>query len=168
MRLPIFLCFWSTLCFFVSCTNTSTPTDDQPTDSTSTSIEQPETTPTTPTFTGTYTLDDQDGESGGGYLVIEKVSDDSLKFELDINNGAPNFHSGTATGMLSLVDQTATFITTEYDGECKITFAFEGNQVTVEQVNGSDFACGFGQGVAAHGVYTKQGDEAIFRYEGGM
>ena len=41
------------------------------------------------------------------------------------------------------------------------------NMVEIEQEEGSDMSCGFGQGVVAHGIYTKNSDEPVFNYEGG-
>ena len=56
---------------------------------------------------------------------------------------------------------------TEEADECKITFTFNGPDVIVKQVTGTEFVCGLGKGVYANGSYKKQSDEAIFKYEGG-
>jgi len=122
-------------------------------------------------LTGTYTFGDKEGAKGGGYLVIERQEDDSLKFELDINIGAPNYNSGSLTGMLKLEGNTAVFNTSEYSKEepCAITFTFNSdNSIQLKQDEGSSFSCGFGNRVFANGVYAKQKDEAIFQYEGGF
>lgn len=162
-------------CLF-SCKNGSTVDNSLTVDSTDTRTSSLS-TPINQSFTGTYTDGDWESvktlaeggeiEGSGGYLAIEQKEANTLKFELSLFNGAPNYHTGTAEGMLSLQDNVATFVTTEYDGECKITFTFKGNEVHVEQVTGGDFQCGFGQGVMAFGVFKKQKEEAIFKYEGG-
>ncbi|BDS09976.1 hypothetical protein [Aureispira anguillae] len=159
---------------FVACTgNTNDTVDNNPTDSTTTTVDSPqlENIPNTPpSITGTYIFGDQESAKGGGYLAIEQQENDSLKFELDLNNGAPNYHSGSATGMMALKDNVAIFTTTEFSEEdpCKITFTFQHNTITISQEKGSEFSCGFGQGVVARGVYTKQKEEAVFKYEGGF
>lgn len=174
LPIPVFALFFAF--FVVACGNDSTSTEtDNTTDSTTdttetTSVDNSSSPSTTMTgnVTGTYLWGDQEGEGGGGYLAIEKQDDGSLKFELDITNGAPNYHTGTATGTMPLDGNVATFETTEFDGDCKITFTFNDNSVEIKQVSGNDFECGFGQGVVAQGTYTKDKDEAIFKYEGGM
>jgi len=160
--------------FMVSCSGGSNGTAIvNNTDSTKIdSVATPIVTTTNPT--GSYTNGNQDGEEGGGYLAIEVLDDDSLKFELDINGGAPNYPSGTITGKMAIADDVATFVMSEFDDieteeadECKITFTFSGKEVIVKQVSGTEFVCGFGKGVYANGTYTKQSDEGIFKYEGG-
>lgn len=172
LPIPVFALF---LTFFVvACGNDSTSTEtdtNTTTDTTETTAVDNSSSPSTYTagdVTGTYLWGDQEGEGGGGYLAIEQQDDGSLKFELDITNGAPNYHTGTATGTMPLDGNIATFSTTEFDGDCQITFTFNGTNVDVKQVSGNDFECGFGQGVVAQGTYTKDKDEAIFKYEGGM
>lgn len=121
--------------------------------------------------TGTYTFGDLEGTEGGGYLVVEKQADASLKFELNLNIGAPNYSSGTLTGVLKVEDNVAVFNTTEYSEEepCMITFTFNSdNSILIKQNEGSSFSCGFGNSVFANGLYAKQKDEAIFKYEGGF
>jgi hypothetical protein len=122
-------------------------------------------------ITGTYTFGDQESAEGGGYLAIKKQKGDSLKFELDINIGAPNYNSGTATGVMKLENNVAIFKTTEYSEEepCSITFTFNSdNSILIEQNAVSSFSCGFGNNVFANGLYTKQKDTVIFKYEGGF
>lgn len=120
---------------------------------------------------GTYIMGDQEGTEGGGYLAIQQLDDNQLKFELDLNNGAPNYHSGTAYGTITRDGNVAVYTTSEYamGGEsCAISFVFEPDQVGVEQKQGSDMACGFGQGVIANGTFKKTSEEAIFRHEEGL
>jgi hypothetical protein len=129
---------------------------------------------TTTNATGSYSAGSQDGEEGGGYLAIKILDDDSLEFELDLNGGAPNYPTGTITGKMAMADNIATFVMSDFDDtetegadECKITFTFSGKEVIVKQVTGTEFICGLGTGVYPNGTYTKQSDEAIFKYEGG-
>ncbi len=122
-------------------------------------------------ITGTYIFGDQESAEGGGYLVIEEQDNDSLKFELDINIGAPNYNSGTATGILKLENNTAVFKTSEYSEKdpCAITFTFNNDHtIELKQEKGSPFSCGFGNRVFANGLYVKQKEEAIFKYKGGL
>ena len=121
---------------------------------------------------GTYIYGDQESSEGGGYLAIKQLEDGRLKFELDLSNGAPSYHSGTITGTMELDGNTAVFTTREFvmqEGQvpCAISFLFQGDQIIVDQEQGSDMSCGFGQGVIADGTFDKQNSSPIFRYEGG-
>lgn len=172
------LLFASLVLFLFSCNSGTTTGNTSAVDSTETRAESLSPT-ATPSFTGTYIdgnseiirklADGGQTEGAGGYLALEQSGPDSLKFELNLFKGAPNYHSGTAEGMLSLKDNVATFFSTEYgDNGCKITFTFNGDEIVVEQVEGSDIECGFGQGVVAFGTYKKDDDKAVFLYEGGF
>lgn len=174
MKLFLFLVV---VTFLGACSNPAHPAQNdhnnhqtdssQTTDSTQLETSLPS---TSTTITGTYTFGDQEGTQGGGYLAIEQLEDNQLKFELDLNNGAPSYHSGSMTGTMTLENNVAVFTTSEYSEEdpCKITFTFANNTITIEQEKGSEFSCGFGQGVVARGVYNKQQDQAVFKYEGGL
>ena len=121
-------------------------------------------------MTGTYTFGDQeDPDSGGGYLVVEQLEDQQMKFQLDLNRGAPRFNSGYASGTMTLTGNQAIWTTEEYNmdgGEgCTISFVFEADQVVVTQETGGPVECGFGNGVLATGTYAKQADAPIFRKE---
>lgn len=122
-------------------------------------------------LSGTYIYKDQSSPEGGGYLVVQALDNGRMKFELDINNGPPNYHSGTATGELIMEGNTGIFTTSEFAMEgqqpCSISFLFVEDMVELEQEMGKDVTCGFGQGVVARGIYTKKNDTPIFRYEGG-
>jgi hypothetical protein len=163
----------------VSCNSSTTETTTTTTtqDSSATAITDSSTLKTVETnvlsenMTGTYTFGDLEGTEGGGYLIIEEQEDHSLKFELNLNIGAPNYNSGTATGMLKLEENVAVFSTSEYSEEepCAITFTFNSdNSILIKQGEGSSFSCGFGNRVFANGLFIKQKDEAIFKYEGGF
>jgi hypothetical protein len=137
----------------------------------SSTLKVVETSVLSETVTGTYTFGDLEGTEGGGYLVIEEQADASLKFELNLNTGAPNYSSGSLTGVLKVEDNVAIFNTTEYSEEepCMITFTFNSdNSILIKQNEGSSFSCGFGNRVFANGLFAKQKDEAIFNYEGGF
>lgn len=122
-------------------------------------------------ISGTYVYKDQNSPEGGGYLVIKVLDNGRLKFELDINNGPPNYHSGTAVGEMELDGNTAVYNTSEYamkgQDPCVISFLFVDGMVEIEQELGADMSCGFGQGVVARGIYTKKNDTPMFQYEGG-
>lgn len=149
--------------FCNSCSNSSTDTTTSSSDSTNTTIENKAPL----NITGTYVWLDQQESGGGGYLAVQQQGKDSLKFELDINNGPPNYPSGSATGVIAIQNNVAIFATNEFGGDCKITFTFQENQLMIEQLGG-DVYCGFGNGVIANGIYKKDKAEAIFQYEGGL
>lgn len=169
-----------TTCLLVACgssstettiTTTNNPDSSATVEVDSSALKRMVTEPLSENITGTYTFGDQEGAEGGAYLAIKEQEDDSLKFELDINVGAPNYNSGTATGVMKLENNVAIFKTTEYSEEepCSITFTFNSdNSILIEQDAGSSFSCGFGNNVFADGLYTKQKDSVIFKYEGGF
>ncbi len=104
----------------------------------------------TKNFTGTYIMDL--GNEAGGKLMVIHTPDNKLRFGLECNRGAPSYNSGEASGTISVKDATATFSTTEFGGECRITFEFQRDRVVISQT-GSDADCGFGFGVHCDGKY---------------
>lgn len=149
-------------------TDTTAPSTSVPNDGTS--EQAPNSRAIPENVTGTYTYGDQeDPDSGGGYLVIEQLEDHQLTFQLDLNRGAPNFNSGYASGTMVLEGNTAIWTTEEYNMDggtgCTISFLFTEDQVVVDQEQGSPVECGFGNGVLASGTYAKQDDKPIFRKE---
>ncbi len=116
-------------------------------------------------ITGTYTFGSQDGEGSNGYLALQALQDGTLKFELDLNMGAPRYHSGTATGIAKMEGNKAVWRTTEFAEECVLVFTMGENTITVRQEQGTDIDCGFGAGVMADGVFNKTSNEPVFKYE---
>ncbi len=101
-------------------------------------------------FTGTYVME-LDNKAGGMLMVIH-LPDNKLRFDLECNRGAPSYNMGEASGTIAIKNATAIFRTTEFGGECKITFEFQKSGVAVSQT-GSDTECGFGLGVRCDGKY---------------
>jgi hypothetical protein len=101
-------------------------------------------------FTGTYVMDQ--GDKAGGTLMVLYLPENKLKFELECHRGAPSYNSGEASGIIAVRNAAGMFRTTEFGGECEITFAFQKSGVTISQ-NGSDSDCGFGFGVRCDGHY---------------
>ncbi len=114
---------------------------------------------------GTYLMGNIKGDAGGGVLVIQLNSEGFIKFELEINNGAPRFHSGIVTGEMSFSKGVATFETNDFDDLCRITFTLSSEKIKIDQVEGNDFDCGLGHGVMAFGTYTKHSEEVIFKFD---
>lgn len=179
---PLFLLLFGAclILTWTACDSPSTNTDPNGNSPDTTEVSSADPTPEQGTpratmpenVTGTYVFGDQeDPDRGGGYLVIEQLEDQQLKFQLDLNRGAPSFNSGFASGTIRLEGNKAAWTTTEYqvmegEGEgCTISFVFEGDQVILTQ-EGSPFECGFGHAVFAHGAYDKQNDQPIFRKDG--
>lgn len=136
-------------------------------------IENPETeTPTIVTaddWEGTYGYGNREGTEGGGFLAMAKNEAGDLKFELEIQEGDPNRHSGRATGVAKLTEDNkkAVWMTKEFGQPCKLTFtllAKEGT-VAVNQEQGTDFDCGFGAGVSASEEFQKKSDTPTFPFE---
>ncbi|MGH1336753.1 MAG: hypothetical protein ACRBFS_11560 [Aureispira sp.] len=168
-------------CLLLSSCGEGNPTEDQTdlpsqTDSTASNPEESTNDPanarnsSTDALSGTYIFKDQSSPEAGGTLAIQLLENGRLKFELDLINGPPNHHTGTATGEMELEGNSAVFTTSEYAMEgqqpCAISFLFIDNKVEIQQEEGSDMSCGFGQGVVARGIYTKNSDQPVFNYEG--
>ncbi len=171
LKFPLFILATSLLLF--ACKgNTGANTNPNTTDSTRTSSTNNIPVNVDAKITGTYFDGDGPVEAAadrvGTYLAVEQLGTDSLKFELTIVNGEPNFHSGSAAGVIPIKDNVAIFATKEFAGECQIIFTFKDKEVELNQAKGGDFDCGFGQGVMAYGTLKKQKNEAIFQYEGGF
>ncbi len=177
---------WSSFFFLASCDEATTSTDDGEL------VEQVDTPPPTSIdpngtseyyeqgnarslsadeISGTYTYKNQDSPEGGGYLVLKQLDNGRVKFELDINNGPPNYHSGTAVGEIELNGNSGVYTTSEYktagQQPCAISFMLVEGAVELTQEQGSDMSCGFGQGVVADGIYNKKNNKVLFQYEGG-
>jgi hypothetical protein len=101
-------------------------------------------------FTGTYVMDQ--GNKAGGTLMVIHLPENKVKFELECHRGAPSYNEGEASGTIEVRKAAGIFRTTEFGGECEITFAFQKNGVTISQ-KGSDTDCGFGFGVRCDGRY---------------
>lgn len=136
-------------------------------------IENPDTEPSTNAvaddWEGTYEYGNRAEAEGGGFLAIAKNEEGNLKFELEIQEGDPDRHSGRATGIAQLATNgtSAVWTTTEFGEPCKLTFtllAKEGS-IAVNQEEGTDFDCGFGAGVSASEQFKKTSDTPTFPFE---
>lgn len=174
----LFLITWSYCLLLVSCGGDA-PTDQEPltnvSDSTATDTTKAPTEAATPRnfsadqLTGMYLFKNPEYPDGNATLAVQVLENGRLKFELTIVNGAPNHHSGTATGKLELDGNSAVYTSSEFamgdNPPCKISFLFIDNMVEIEQAKGTDMSCGFGQGVVARGIYTKINDTPVFELE---
>ncbi len=81
---------------------------------------------------------------------------DAIDFELNCNRGAPSYNMGYQRGAMAEENNIAVF--THYDkpsGEtCNLVFQFSPDKVEVTQI-GTDYACSFGHGVYAQGIYER-------------
>jgi hypothetical protein len=102
----------------------------------------------------------QEGEwsSEFGTLVISKVSNETLEFDLFVSSGG---HVGEINGVARIDNDTAKYVNDEYadwyDGEsCVLTFTAKGDAIHVEQT----FGClaFHGMAVSFEGVYEKGSD----------
>jgi hypothetical protein len=87
-----------------------------------------------------------------GVLMIGNVTNKRFDFALSLNRGG---HQGAIEGQASLKNNTATFVTTEFDVlPCQLKFIFNPDHILIEQLS-SNFSCGFGARAFAGGRYDR-------------
>lgn len=88
-------------------------------------------------------------ESGGYLLTIQKKN--RVRFQLELQRGAPSYNSGFIEGEFELQGNKGSFRTDEF-GPCEISFEIRKNEIVLTQpTNKTD--CGFGYGVYPEGTY---------------
>jgi hypothetical protein len=85
----------------------------------------------------------------GGELHITEIKKDKFSFSIYVSDGGG---SGELEGSAKLQGYRALFAKKEYRGTCRIEFIFEGDSVSVDQLEGH---CDAGAGVYYGGVYYK-------------
>lgn len=104
-------------------------------------------------FTGSWEDTEPGPEGSGMWLDTEQVSN-TVKFQLEIANGAPSYNTGWIAGEFELEGNVGHFREKmSSTALCQISFYFTAQQVEVRQ--GGDLECGFGYGVVAGGVLTR-------------
>ena len=89
------------------------------------------------------------GPSDTGMLLKTVQRGSTVQFQLELQRGAPSYHSGWIDGQFELNGASGTFQSTEY-GTCEINFTFSQSSVQIgESEDKND--CGFGFGVHAIG-----------------
>lgn len=101
-------------------------------------------------ITGSYGYDIDSKIDAGCWLMVQKLPDDKIKFQLDCCRGAPSYNVGYISDIIALKGQAAVYENTEL-GSCKITFKFLKNKIVVSQP-GTD-CDSWGHAVYADGVY---------------
>lgn len=122
--------------------------------------------------TGTYIFGDrpmdafESGEGYNGRIQIFRLAEDKVVMTFEINKGAPSYNSGSIVDTLTYTTNNVTYTDPEYYPGCKITFDFDSEGVNVKQHRAqSDYGCGFGNGVEAHGYFRKtSGKIPILQY----
>jgi uncharacterized lipoprotein YehR (DUF1307 family) len=107
-------------------------------------------------YTGAYGFEYE----GGAFcrlLVIQK-SDIEIDFELYCNRGSPSYNMGYALDTIPLSENVATYSSSSFGGECKITFEFQEDKVVVTHEVEAWKYCGFGGNVSAYGTYELIGN----------
>lgn len=87
---------------------------------------------------------------GGNRLRVEFLG----VYEFRLPDGERMAHTGTASGIVTLAGDTATFMPEDFE-RCRITLRFSGRRLIVNQT-GMDSDCGFGHNVYASGTYIKR------------
>ena len=81
-------------------------------------------------------------------------SGNRVRFELELNRGAPSYNSGIASGELVLNGHLGIYQPVDYP-KCALVFVFLEDAVEIGQV-GSGADCGFGYGVVAGQVLLRK------------
>ena len=91
-----------------------------------------------------------------GTVVLQKIEDNKYRFWLDVTIGWPSYNLGETDGIISFVNDTASFDNT-FEGatnSCILKFRISDNVISINSPS-SSFDCGFGNGVHADGDYTR-------------
>lgn len=104
-------------------------------------------------MTGTW---EYHGPAESGKWLKTEQRGNKVRFQLELQRGAPSFNSGWIEGEFELREKSGTFQKNIYGGLCELTFRFFSNRVEINQ-SGSDSDCGFGYNVWADGVLKRKG-----------
>lgn len=91
------------------------------------------------------------GIGAGAWLKTERRGN-QVRFDLELNRGAPSYNMGLASGEFTLDHHLGLYRSVEYP-ECTLVFAFVGDTVEIRQL-GSGADCGFGFSVMADHLLT--------------
>ncbi|HRX93887.1 MAG TPA: hypothetical protein P5158_07225 [Chitinophagaceae bacterium] len=91
----------------------------------------------------------------GGRLILIKIEGNQYRFWLDVLTGPPGYNRGETDGIITFVNDTASFDNTYEDAEnpCILKFQRKGKTISINSQSTS-FNCGFGNGVSADGEFT--------------
>lgn len=102
--------------------------------------------------TGTW---EYHGPAESGKWLNTEQRGNKVRFQLELQRGAPSYNSGWIEGEFELRDKSGIFQKRLYGGVCEITFRFFSNRVEIIQ-SGSDSDCGFGYNVWADGLLNRK------------
>lgn len=111
-------------------------------------------------LTGTYGWLTEAGGSECRVAVVHRIlftSGHVLEFELSCMRGAPSFNMGYAYGLVPMVDDNAVLVMPDsgIGQTCALSFDFTAPEGLEVVQDGSDAACGFGNGIDASGLYLR-------------
>jgi hypothetical protein len=94
------------------------------------------------------------GPAKSGMRLQTEQSDQNVRFQLEVQRGAPSYNSGWIEGEFKLRNNLGVFLKTTEEGLCAISFQFSSGRVELKHL-GQEFACQFGHNVFAEGVLRK-------------
>lgn len=96
-------------------------------------------------LSGDYHFGTRTGYQGRAYIVL--LTSDRFRYFLEITTGAPNWHSGEASGEAKLHGTEAKTI--RYKDNCLLSFKFEGSHVSTHELptQPNRYSCMTGQGI---------------------
>jgi hypothetical protein len=97
------------------------------------------------------------GIDAGAWLKTERRGN-RVRFELELNRGAPSHNSGQASGEFTIRHHLGIYQSDEYP-DCVLAFAFVGDTVEIRQ-SGASADCGFGFSVMADHLLTLEPQQA--------
>lgn len=92
-------------------------------------------------------------ESGIWLKTVQQAQ--RVRFQLELQRGAPSYNSGWIEGEFDFQGNLGVFSAKTEDGLCKIAFKFSPTRVEIEQLS-DEVACGFGHGVFAQGGLRRE------------
>lgn len=104
-------------------------------------------------LSGDYHFRTQTGYQGRAYVVL--LASDRFRYFMEITTGAPNWHSGEASGEAKLRGTKAQTI--RYKDNCLLSFNFSNTRMNIKElpVQPSKYSCMTGQGVWLDQIFYK-------------
>jgi hypothetical protein len=95
------------------------------------------------------------GPAESGLWLKTKQRGNHIRFQLELQRGAPSYNSGWIEGEFELRDKSGSFQRNTDSGVCEIAFRFYPSRVEIRK-SGDEFGCKFGYNAVADGVLLRK------------
>jgi len=115
---------------------------------------------------GIYTYGENSAKGRTGSVMLYAESDSTMLFYIDLNHGAPNYHTGALYGRIKLIGDSAIFYAKFESGDtgCKWKLKFVKSKLMISTME-EQYDCGFGHLVAADGEFNRSSKKPLEFFE---